>query len=114
MPDPRRSDDDYRRLALEALAVGDGRAAHAWAKGWIGSGGGAWILDPWLVYVASALLVRQPRNAVHSTDIALRHWISDPPDRSILPWVRGASSAIYCPIARGGAPANFLKGSMRW
>ena len=76
-------------MAVEALAVQDVNAAHAWAKAWIGSGGGAWIVDPWLVYVASALLAGQPRNAVRSTDVALRHWIADSQDRAVLLWVRG-------------------------
>src|SRR5690348_11496112 len=89
MTDPLASEAEYRRMAVEALAVRDANAAHAWAKAWIGNGGGAWIVDPWLVYVASALLAGQPRNAVRSTDVALRHWIADSQDRAVLLWVRG-------------------------
>lgn len=59
------------------------------AKGWIGGGGGAWIVDPWLVYVGSALLQGQPRSATHSTDLAVRVWIAEPANRAILRWVRG-------------------------
>ena len=31
----------------------------------------------------------QPRNAVHSIDLALANWITDAADRAILRWVRG-------------------------
>lgn len=47
-------------------------------------------MDPWLIYVASALMRSQPRTAVHGANLALRLWIMPPPDRAILQWVRGA------------------------
>jgi hypothetical protein len=89
MRDPVAPGAEYRREALAALAADDWHRAYEWAKGWISSGGGAWIPDPWLVYVASSLLHGQPRTAVHSLDLALKHWIVEPPDRAILLWVRG-------------------------
>ena len=79
-----------RREALECLAKGDWYGAYEGAKSWISIGGGAWILDPWLVYVASSLLHAQPRQAVHAIDIPLENWITDPMDRAILQWVRAA------------------------
>lgn len=87
--EPVAPDDEFRAEAVAALKARDWYAAYQWAKGWIGGGGGAWILDPWLVYAASALLHRQPRNAVHSLDLALEHWIPDRVDRAVLLWARG-------------------------
>ena len=81
--------DSYPVNAAEALAKRDWYSAYRWAKGWISSGGGAWTLDPWLVYAASALMQRQPRQAIHSLDLALKTWIDAPPDRAILLWARG-------------------------
>jgi hypothetical protein len=71
---PTDLEHEYRERALRALVAGDWHDAYRWAKGWIGRGGGAWIVDPWLVYAASALLHRQPRSAIHQrplTRIAL-------------------------------------------
>ena len=81
-------DDDYRRLIVECVERGDSLGAYRWAKGWIGSGGGALLLDPWLIYAATSLMRRQPKNAVHSVDLALRSWIVRSKDRAILHWVR--------------------------
>jgi len=83
------SGNEFEREALSALSADDWYGAYSWAKGWIGRGGGAWIVDPWLVYAASALIHGQPRTAVHSLDLALANWITDRQDRSILLWVRG-------------------------
>jgi hypothetical protein len=88
MTDPLAPGSEYRKLAVAALEAGDWHGAYRWAKGWIG-GGGAWIVDPWLIYVASALRHGQPRGAVHSTDLALKHWIPESEDRAILLWIRG-------------------------
>jgi hypothetical protein len=78
MRDPVAPGAEYRREALAALSADDWHRAYEWAKGWIRGGGGAWILDPWLVYVASSLLQGQPRTAVQSLDLALKHWIVEP------------------------------------
>jgi hypothetical protein len=67
---PFQVDDEYRELAVESLDQDDWYGAYCWAKGWIGHGG-AGLLDPWLVYVASALIHRRPRTASHSVDLAL-------------------------------------------
>jgi hypothetical protein len=88
--DPRGSEEDYRGPALAALAAGDWYGAYSYAKGWIVAGGGAWILDPWFLYAASALVHGQPRGAVHSLDLALGVWIEPIPDRGTLLWARGA------------------------
>jgi len=80
--------DEYRRLITERLAERDWHGAYRWAKGWIGSGGGERLLDPWLTYVASSLIQGHPRSAVHSVDLALQLWIEPQPDRAILHWVR--------------------------
>jgi hypothetical protein len=82
------TDDDYRRLIIECDANGDWHGTYRYAKGWIGSGGGAPLLDPWLAYVASALSHRRPRLAVNSVDLALRHWFEPLANRSVLHWVR--------------------------
>ena len=89
MTDPIAADIEYQLRATTALASGDWHGAYLWAKGWIGRGGGAWIVDPWLVYAASALLHRQPRGAIRALDLALGHWIAEASDRAILLWVRG-------------------------
>lgn len=79
-----------REEALDCLSQGDWHGAYEDANSWISLGGGAWILDPWLVYVASAMLHGQPRQAVHAVDIPLENWIADPMDRANLHWVRAA------------------------
>ncbi len=81
--------EDYRREAKTALEQGDWHEAYLWAKGWIGSGGGARSLEPWLVYLASALQQGQPRTAVHSADLALAHWIEGERARAVLHYARG-------------------------
>lgn len=99
---------DYVTQTTLALSRGDARSAHRWAKGWIGSGGGAWLIDPWLVYVCSALIESKPRLGLHSIDLALRNWISDATDRSVLYWVRGA--ILYRILNDpGGASIEFSK-----
>jgi hypothetical protein len=89
MRDPVAPEAEFREEAIAALDAGDWYGSYQLAKGWISGGGGAWIVDPWLVYVASALLNGQPRTAVHSTDLALKHWIPEAEDRAILLWIRG-------------------------
>ncbi|GAB3336821.1 hypothetical protein GCM10027452_10090 [Micromonospora halotolerans] len=73
---------------MARLQAGDWRGAHSWAKGWIGSGGGPHI-DPWLVYVASALISGKARDAVHSIDLAIGLWLPGQQDRAALLWLRG-------------------------
>ena len=89
MREPVAPEEKFRRDAIAALEARDWYDAYTVAKWWIGSGGGAWIVDPWLVYVGSALLHGQPRSATHSTDLALRVWIPERANRAILRWVRG-------------------------
>ena len=111
---PRSQDQQYRRLIRQSLAASDWHGAYSWAKGWIGQGGGARLLDPWLAYVASALLHGQPRTAVHSVDLALKHWIEHDADRATLHWVRSRvirfalndpkTAAIDLDSARGSIP----------
>ena len=60
-----------------------------WSKSWV-SQGGATAPDAWLGYALSGLLHGQPRTAVHSVDLGLRGWISEPMDRAILYWARRA------------------------
>lgn len=66
------------------LQVGDWHEAYTWIKGWVGSGGGQHLPEAWLAYAATAVLQKQPKNAVHSLDIGLKHWVQDPIDREIL------------------------------
>jgi hypothetical protein len=68
---------------------GDWHGAYKWAKGWIGSGGGEQSLEPWLVYVASAIKQSQRRTAVHAVDLALENWIAEAAPRGVLLYVRG-------------------------
>jgi hypothetical protein len=89
MREPRLTESECRAQALSALAQKDWYGAYQAAKTWISAGGGAFQLDPWLVYAASALIHRQPKNAVHSIDLALRHWIGDAAEQAVLRWVRG-------------------------
>jgi hypothetical protein len=76
------------------LAADDWHGAYSWAKAWIGSGG-AFIVDPWLAYAASAILHRQPKTAVHSLDLGLKSWIKDERDRAVLRFVRGALVLVH-------------------
>jgi len=87
--DSRQVADECRRLAIEGLETGDWHLAYNAAKGWVTGGGGAWSTDPWLVYVASALLHRQPKIAVHSCDLALSTWVEGEVDRAVIAWARG-------------------------
>jgi len=80
---------DCRDRALEVLSEGDWRGVHDWTKSWVGWGGGAWLPDAWLLYATSALLKREPRNAVHALDRGLKTWIRGPIDRALLTWCRG-------------------------
>jgi hypothetical protein len=83
------SADEYRRIIQDALEAGDWHEAYRWAKGWIGSGGGARSVEPWLVYMASSLLRGQPRGAVNSADLALKHWIRAKKARAVIRYARG-------------------------
>jgi hypothetical protein len=87
--EPVAPEDTFVRAVVDALEKRDWYDAYASAKWWIGAGGGAWIVDPWLVYAASALLQGQVRSATHSIDLALRVWIPQPANRAILLWIRG-------------------------
>jgi len=99
---------------------GDALGAHRWAKGWIGSGGGGRLLDPWLTYVAVDLMRRQPRGSVNAADLALRFWIEREADRAILLWIRATivrnwlkdpkTAVRDYALARGSAPAWVLHG----
>jgi len=53
--EPVAPEEEFRRAAVAALEARDWYGAHTAAKGWIVGGGGAWIVDPWLVYVGNAL-----------------------------------------------------------
>jgi hypothetical protein len=86
--DPIEHGLETRRLALKAYQARDWHEIYVWTKSWIGRGGGAWVVDAWLLYVVSALLHGQPRVAVHSVDLALRTWIEAAEDRAVLLWVR--------------------------
>jgi hypothetical protein len=81
---------EAQRRALAAYEERDWRGIYDWTKAWISSGGGAWIVDAWLLYVVSALLHRQPRTAVHSVDLALANWIEASEERALLRWVRAS------------------------
>jgi hypothetical protein len=89
MREPTEPQETFVRGTIAALEAGDWYDGYSTAKWWIAAGGGAWIVDPWLVYAASALLQGQPRQATHSLDLALRVWIPQPANRAILHWVRG-------------------------
>ncbi|MEU8213915.1 hypothetical protein AB0B85_32470 [Micromonospora sp. NPDC049044] len=79
---------EFRERAVACLQAGDWRGAHSWAKGWVGSGGGSHI-EPWLIYVASALLSGKARDAVHAIDLAIGLWLPGKHDRAALLWLRG-------------------------
>jgi hypothetical protein len=106
-------DGEYRTRASAALEADDWHGAYRWAKGWIG-GGGAGLVDPWLVYVASSLLQGQPRGATHSMDMALASWFDSAPDRAVLHlvrsrivwrWLRDSKAALLdLELAKAGAP----------
>lgn len=81
-------DREFLDCITTDLAAGDWYGAYATSKGWIGSGGGAGRLDPWIGYVASGLLHGQPRTAIHPIDLALGTWLPRSADRSIMFWVR--------------------------
>jgi hypothetical protein len=81
--------DQCRRKALGAFEDDDWHGVYCWTKGWIGSGGGAWLPDTWLLYAVSSLLQGQPRGAVHSLDLGLGAWIAGAQDRAALRWLRG-------------------------
>ena len=88
--DPAAFGAETRQLALNAYEAQDWHGIYEWTKSWITSGGGAWDIDAWLLYVVSALRQGQPRTAVRSVDLALGVWIEAPEDRAILHWVRAA------------------------
>jgi hypothetical protein len=88
--DPNAFGAEARQRALEAYDRREWYGIYAWTKSWITSGGGARMVDAWLLYVVSTLRQGQPRGAIHSTDLALRNWMEAPEDRAILLWVRAA------------------------
>ena len=79
---------ETRGRALEAYERRDWYGVYAWTKAWISDGGGAWVIDSWLLYVVSDLLHGRPKGAVHATDMTLDTWIEAPQDRAVLLWVR--------------------------
>ncbi|MBX3313815.1 MAG: hypothetical protein KF906_05790 [Actinobacteria bacterium] len=93
--------------------------AYDYQRAWI-TNGGAQTLGPWLIAVAHALQVGQPKTAVHATDLALKNWIGDEPRRSILRYVRGEvirrhmrdpkTAQLDLDVAEHDAPA-WLRGS---
>ena len=87
--DVARWGEDCKARAVAALGEGDWRGVYDWTKSWIGWGGGAWLPDTWLLYATSALLKREPKNAVHSLDLGLGIWIEGPADRALMTWCRG-------------------------
>ena len=89
--DVRAFGEHCRREALVALADDNWHDVYRWTKGWVTSGGGAWLPDSWILYAVSALLKGEPRNAVHALDLGLGKWISGPRDRVALRWCRGDS-----------------------
>lgn len=89
-PAAQATAQDFRDAVSAALEGDDWHTAYLYAKGWVGSGGGAWSPDAWLAYAASAILHGQPRIAVHSLDLALGNWVTPAADRAVLRWARGA------------------------
>jgi hypothetical protein len=79
---------EYERESLSALAADDWHLAYEWAKGWASNAGGRSV-QPWLVHVASALMLRQPKTAVHACDMALQRWIELEKARGLIHFVRG-------------------------
>ncbi len=84
----RDAEQACRTTAEQALKDGDWHEAYLWTKSWI-SRGGAGRVEPWLLYVASALQQGWPKTAVHSCDLGLSTWIDDGPSRAVLNFVRG-------------------------
>jgi hypothetical protein len=80
---------ECRINALDGVARVEWRPVYQWTKSWITMGGGAWLPDTWMLYAVSALLQRQPKSAVHSLDLGLRHWMSGQQDQAILAFCRG-------------------------
>ena len=82
--DPEMPDANaYRARAFDALEAGDHHTAYRWAKGWVGAGG-AGHPEPWLVYVAEALMTGQAKRGTHAIDLPLRHWVTGRHDRAAL------------------------------
>ena len=81
-------DSEYVELVAAHIIDDDWHGVYTRCKGWIGSGGGAGLVDPWLGYVASGLMHGQPRTAIHAVDLALGNWLPRPLDRSVMHWVR--------------------------
>jgi hypothetical protein len=86
--DPVAFGRECEQRARQACDERDWHGIYLCAKSWIVSGGGGRQLDPWLLYVVSALMHGQPRTGVRSLDLALGNWISDPADRAVLLWTR--------------------------
>ena len=87
--DPRVA-AEARDSALASIEKGDAHGVYTAAKWWISAGGGAWVLDPWLLYMVNGVMDGKPRNATHSADMALKTWTEDPADRAVLLWARGS------------------------
>jgi hypothetical protein len=77
--------DECARL----VAADDWYALYRTAMAWRTVAGGSWTPEAWLMDVASALLHRQPKTAVHCCDLALTTWVERPLDRLVLRGVRG-------------------------
>jgi hypothetical protein len=87
--DPITGPDWYRAECARLVAADDWYALYQTAMEWRMVAGGCWTPEAWLMDVASALLHRQPKTAVHCCDMALRTWVERPADRLVLRGVRG-------------------------
>lgn len=86
--DRRQAERECRGKADHALREGDWYEAYLWTKSWI-SRGGARLVEPWLLYSASALQQGKPKTAVHSCDLGLSSWLEGAVPRSIVYFMRG-------------------------
>jgi len=82
-------DSWWRERCLAWLEADDWYMLYKTAMSWRSAGAGMWMPEPWLMDVCSSLLHRQPKTAVHCTDMALHTWVGRPGDRSMLRYVRG-------------------------
>ncbi|MFF2009267.1 hypothetical protein ACFVWY_09360 [Streptomyces sp. NPDC058195] len=79
----------WREQCLRLLDADEGYELYRAAKSWRVSGGGSFTPDAWLMDVCSALLLHQPKIALHCCDLALSTWMERPGDRAVLRFVRG-------------------------